>query len=136
MKKISKVSYLLLSMFIITCMFSFTNVEKLAKNHWQGIASYYHQKFNGRLTSTGEIFSNKKLTAANNFLKLGTMVKVTNLLNGKSVIVKVNDRMNRKNKRLIDLSQAAAKELGLIQQGIGKVEMEVLSNLDDFLASR
>lgn len=136
MKKISKVSYLLLSMFMITCMFSFTNVEKLAKNHWQGIASYYHQKFNGRLTSTGEIFSNKKLTAANNFLKLGTMVKVTNLLNGKSVIVKVNDRMNRKNKRLIDLSQAAAKELGLIQQGIGKVEMEVLSNLDDFLASR
>ena len=136
MKKISKVSYLLLSMFMITCMFSFTNVEKLAKNQWQGIASYYHQKFNGRLTSTGEIFSNKKLTAANNFLKLGTMVKVTNLLNGKSVIVKVNDRMNRKNKRLIDLSQAAAKELGLIQQGIGKLEMEVLSNLDDFLASR
>ncbi|MBK7690624.1 MAG: hypothetical protein IPJ31_05740 [Bacteroidetes bacterium] len=80
---------------VFTC-FSFTNIQKVSERKWQGIASYYHSKFEGRKTSTGEIFSNRKLTAANNFLKLGTKVRVTNLLNGKSVIVKINDRMNKK----------------------------------------
>lgn len=102
--------------------------KKTAQKSWKGIASYYHPKFNGRKTSTGEIFSNEKLTAANNFLKLGTMVKITNPKNNKTVVVKINDRMNARNKRLIDLSQAAAHKLGLIHQGIGEVEMEVLSD--------
>lgn len=111
-------------------LFSFTEVKKTADHAWTGIASYYHPKFNGRKTSTGEIFSNQKFTAANNFLKLGTLVRVTNLFNGKSVVVKINDRMNKKNRRLIDLSQAAARQLGLIQQGIGEVAMEVV-HFDD-----
>lgn len=93
---------------------------------WKGIASYYHSKFNGRLTSTGEVFSNKLFTAANNFLPLHTIVRVTNPANGKSVVVRINDRMNKRNTRLIDLSEAAARQLGLIRQGIGQVLMEVV----------
>lgn len=109
-----------------TLFVSFTGIEKVKDKSWKGIASYYHPKFNGRLTSTGEIFSNAKFTAANNFLRLGTLVKITNPENGKSVVVKINDRMNKHNKRLIDLSEAAARKLGLIKQGIGQVIMEVV----------
>jgi rare lipoprotein A len=108
----------------------------VSQQRWQGIASYYHPKFNGRKTSTGEIFSNTKLTAANNFLKLGTLVRIVNPKNGKSVVVKINDRMNAKNKRLIDLSQAAAEKLGLIQQGIGEVVMEVFPGETDYISTR
>lgn len=103
---------------------------------WQGKASYYHPKFNGRKTSMGEIFSNEKLTCANNFLKLGTYIRVTNMYNGKSVVVKVNDRMHAKNKRLVDLSQAAAKKLGLIQQGIGEVCIEIVDAAFNQIAFR
>lgn len=123
-------------MLIMIITLSFTNIKKVADNKWHGVASYYHSKFNGRKTSTGEIFNNKHLTAANNFLKLGTLVKVTNLINGKTVIVKVNDRMNKGNKRLIDLSQAAAKQLGIIQQGLGNVSVEIMGLQPDFVAFR
>ncbi len=138
MSHLKKISFLLLSMLIMVITLSFTNIniKKVADNKWHGVASYYHSKFNGRKTFTGEIFNNKHLTAANNFLKLGTLVKVTNLLNGKTVIVKVNDRMNKGNKRLIDLSQAAAKQLGIIHQGLGNVSIEVMGMQPDFLALR
>ncbi|HNF70963.1 MAG TPA: septal ring lytic transglycosylase RlpA family protein [Chitinophagaceae bacterium] len=91
---------------------------------WNGVASYYHSKFNGRKTSTGERFSNALFTCANNFLALGSYIRVTNLRNGKAVIVKVNDRMHPKNKRLVDLSQAAARELGFYKEGLGQVCIE------------
>jgi rare lipoprotein A len=116
--------------------FTMAQFKKVSQQRWQGIASYYHPKFNGRKTSTGEIFSNAKLTAANNFLKLGTLVRIVNPKNGKSVVVKINDRMNAKNKRLIDLSQAAAEKLGLIQQGIGEVVMEVFPGETDYISTR
>jgi rare lipoprotein A len=112
---------------LIISTFSFsTNTEKISSAVYSGIASYYHPKFNGRKTANGEIFNNEKFTAANNFLKLGTMVKVINPKNGKTVIVKINDRMNKKNHRLIDLTEAAARQLDIIQQGIGKVEIEII----------
>ncbi len=137
MKNLFKKGMLLIAgVFVFTLTFSFTNITKVAEKKWQGIASYYHTKFNGRKTSTGEIFNNRRFTAANNFLKLGTVVKVTNLLNGRSVIVKINDRMNKNNKRLIDLSQAAAAALGLLHQGIGKVSIEIMGTDADFLAVR
>jgi rare lipoprotein A len=120
---------------VFTC-FSFSNIQKVSERKWQGIASYYHSKFEGRKTSTGEIFSNRKLTAANNFLKLGTKVRVTNLLNGKSVIVKINDRMNKKNQRLIDLSHEAAKRLGFLKQGLGQVVIEIMDPQLEYLARR
>lgn len=104
--------------------------KKVAKNAWEGTASYYHNMFEGRKTANGEIFRQKKLTAANNFLPLGTWVRVTNTKNGKSVIVKINDRMNKRltHRRLIDMSREGARQLGYIHAGLAKVRMEVLPN--------
>lgn len=91
-----------------------------------GIASFYANKFNGRKTANGEIFSQKKLTAAHNSLPLGTYVRVTNLRNKKTVVVKVNDRLHHRNKRVIDLTRAAAQRLGFIKAGTTRVKIEVL----------
>jgi rare lipoprotein A len=91
-----------------------------------GIASFYANKFNGRHTANGEIFSQEKLTAASNTVPLNRWVRVTNLRNKKKVIVKINDRMHFRNKRLIDLSHAAAKKLGYTGWGLAKVKVEVL----------
>ena len=91
-----------------------------------GQASYYHQKFHGRKTASGHVFNQQKLTAACNVLPLGTRVRVTNLRNKKSVIVTVNDRLNKKTKRLIDLTYRAANTLGFIKRGLTRVKIEVL----------
>jgi rare lipoprotein A len=91
-----------------------------------GIASFYADKFEGLTTSTGEKFSQRKLTAAHNTLPLGTWIKVTNLRNKKSVIVRVNDRLHARNTRLVDLSREAAKRLDYIGYGLAKVKVEVL----------
>jgi rare lipoprotein A len=91
-----------------------------------GLASFYANKFNGRKTANGEIFSQSKLTCACNMLPLGTWVKVTNVRNGKSVIVKVNDRLHPKMRRVADLSRAAATKLGYTAQGLVRVKVEVL----------
>jgi rare lipoprotein A len=91
-----------------------------------GIASFYAKKFTGRKTSTGAIYNPTILTAACNQLPLGTCVKVTNLRNKKTVVVEINDHLHYKNKRLIDLSKAAAQKLGFISRGITRVKVEVL----------
>jgi rare lipoprotein A len=91
-----------------------------------GTASYYHDKFNGRQTANGEIFSQKKMTAACNVLPMGTWIKVTNLRNGKSVVVKTNDRLHPRMKRVVDLSRTAAQKIGYIGHGLAKVKVEVL----------
>ena len=91
-----------------------------------GIASFYHDKFEGRPTATGEIFDNDKFTAASNTLKLGSFVKVTNLSNMEVVYVKINDRMAKSNDRLIDLASIAAKKLSFHKKGITKVKVEVV----------
>lgn len=91
-----------------------------------GQASFYNDKFNGRKTASGEKFSQKKLTAACNKLPLGTKIKVTNIQNGKSVIVKINDRLHPKMKRIVDLSKAAAKKIGLTTAGVTRVKVEVV----------
>ncbi len=90
-----------------------------------GIGSYYGRQFQGRYTSSGERFDMYKLTAAHKNLPLGTYVVVTNLSNGKSVVVKINDRMPKSNHREIDLSYAAAKELNYITAGLAKVQIEI-----------
>jgi rare lipoprotein A len=91
-----------------------------------GIASFYDNKFEGRLTSNGEVFTQKKLTAASNTLPLNCWVKVTNLKNNRSVIVRITDRMHPKNKRLIDLSRSAASKLAYIGKGLTRVKVEYL----------
>lgn len=91
-----------------------------------GTASFYSNKFNGRQTANGEIYDSKKMTAAHNGLPLGTWIKVTNLRNKKSVVVKINDRLHYRNPRLVDLSRAAAKRLGYTGNGLTKVKLEVI----------
>lgn len=91
-----------------------------------GIASFYHNKFEGRKTATGETFRQSKFTAASNNFPLGTNVQVTNIKNDKSVIVRINDRMahsmSRKG-RIVDLSTSAAKSIGF-KEGLLKVKIE------------
>jgi rare lipoprotein A len=91
-----------------------------------GVASFYANKFNGRKTANGEIFSQKNFTAASNTLALNIWVKVTNLHNKKSAFVKITDRMHHRNKRLIDLSKAAAHQLGYTGWGLTRVRVDVL----------
>lgn len=91
-----------------------------------GMASYYAGKFNGRKTANGEIYDSKKLTAAHRTLKFGSMVKVTNLKNNKSVIVRINDRGPFAHSRIIDLSQVAAKEIDMLKSGTAKVKVELV----------
>ncbi len=91
-----------------------------------GTASYYANKFQGRKTATGELYDKDKMTCAHNALPLGTWVKVTNVRNKRSVIVKVNDRLHYKNKRLVDLSRAAAAKLGYLNRGLTRVKVEIL----------
>jgi rare lipoprotein A len=98
--------------------------KKFAKIQY-GVASYYHDKFQNRLTASGEKFDQKKMTAAHNGLPLNTWIRVTNLKNKRSVIVRVNDRLHRKNKRLVDLSNIAAKNLGYLGDGLTQVKVEV-----------
>jgi rare lipoprotein A len=102
-------------------------IERFATELKNGIASFYHDKFEGRKTANGEIFDNDKFTAACNTLKLGSYVKVTNISNGEVCYVKINDRMAATNTRLIDLASVAAKRLGFHEKGITKVKVEVVS---------
>jgi rare lipoprotein A len=91
-----------------------------------GMASYYAGKFNGRKTANGEIYDSKKLTAAHRTLKFGSMVKVTNLKNNKSVVVRINDRGPFAHSRIIDLSQVAAQEIDMLKSGTAKVSIELI----------
>lgn len=106
-----------------------TNKTTSKKNQrvFYGQASFYANKFHGRRTANGEIFSQDKLTAACNVLPLGTWIRVTNLRNGKSVIVKTTDRLHTRMRRLVDLSKAAAKKLDYISKGLTRVKVEVVS---------
>lgn len=92
----------------------------------RGIASWYGTKFNGQRTSDGETYNIYAMTAAHKTLPLPTFVQVTNLNNGKRVIVKVNDRGPFQKNRLIDLSYAAAAKLGIVATGTGLVEVKAI----------
>jgi rare lipoprotein A len=103
-----------------------THKKKGTEKIETGVASYYHSKFQGRPTASGEKYDATKMTAAHNRLPFGTRIKVTNLRNKRSVIVRVNDRLHHRNTRLVDLSRAAAAKLGYVGRGLAKVKVEVL----------
>jgi rare lipoprotein A len=94
----------------------------------RGSASYYAAKFDGRRTASGERFDNGAMTAAHRTLPFGTLVRVTNIANGRSVIVRINDRGPFTRGRMIDLSRAAAAELGLVTRGHGMVELALIAD--------
>ncbi|WP_231568191.1 septal ring lytic transglycosylase RlpA family protein [Novosphingobium malaysiense] len=93
----------------------------------QGMASYYGNEFAGRPTASGETFDPSALTAAHRTLPFGTEVQVTNELTGASVVVTINDRGPFHGNRVIDLSEAAARKIGLVRRGSGMVELAVLT---------
>lgn len=95
-------------------------------NAQAGKASYYHDRFNGRRTASGAPYNKHDLSAAHRTLPLGTRVRVTDAHSGRSVVVRINDRGPYARGRVIDLSRAAASEIGLIAKGVGKVQLEVL----------
>lgn len=91
-----------------------------------GRASYYGSAFAGRRTASGEIFNPDSMTAAHPSLPFGSIVRVTNIRNNRSVIVRINDRGPFVGKRIIDLSRAAASELGFVRRGTTTVRIELL----------
>lgn len=91
-----------------------------------GLAAYYHSDFHGRRTANGETFDHNGLTAAHKTLPFGTLVRVVNLRNNKSVVVRVNDRGPMQPDRVIDLTRRAATALGFIHQGMTRVALEIL----------
>lgn len=93
-----------------------------------GTASFYGRELRGNRTASGERFNPDDLTAAHPSLPFGTMLRVTNPRNGDSVMVRVNDRGPFHSNRVIDLSEAAAKEIGIARMGSGKVELAVLND--------
>jgi rare lipoprotein A len=97
----------------------------------QGIASWYGGKFHGRLTSSGEVFDTNEMTAAHRTLPFGTIVKVTNQDNGRSAVVKINDRGPFVEGRIIDLSRAAAEELDMVGQGVAHVSLDIVDFVTD-----
>jgi rare lipoprotein A (peptidoglycan hydrolase) len=103
-----------------------SNQTEPANNRFvaEGKASYYGNKFNGRRTASGEYFNLRHFTAAHRTLAFGTNVKVTNLNNGKNVIVRINDRGPFMRGRIIDVSPAAAREIGLLGNGTANVRIE------------
>jgi rare lipoprotein A (peptidoglycan hydrolase) len=110
----------------------FKNLGKDAwKNEMEGIASWYGEDFNGRLTANGEVYDMYKFTAAHKTLPLGTVVKVTNLDNGKTVEVRINDRGPYVQGRIIDLSRTAGRAIGMREAGTAQVKLEVVHWPDD-----
>lgn len=112
---------LLIFLFLSNQIFS----QKLYET--EGFASYYAEDFHGKLTSSGEVYDMHKLTCAHPYLPFNTWLKVTNLANQKSVIVRVNDRGPFAKNRIIDLSYAAARQLGMLGPGTIYVKIEIVS---------
>ena len=116
--------------FSFTKKSSTTSTSLKSSNIITGLATYYASKFEGNLTATGEVFHHCNLTAASNFFALNTWVKVTNLLTGQSIIVRINDRMHpsmSQKGRILDLTMTGAKQLKIVNRGIAKVKIEPVS---------
>jgi rare lipoprotein A len=93
----------------------------------EGLAAYYSNRLDGRKTASGQIFDQSALTAAHPTLPFGTKVKVTNTKNGRSVVVRINDRGPTQPGRVIDLSRAAAGKLAMLRAGLVPVKLEVVA---------
>lgn len=100
-----------------------------APNSAEGVASWYGPGFDGNLTANGEVFDTTKLTAAHQTLPFDTLVRVTNMANGRVVVVRINDRGPFVGGRIIDLSQAAAERLDMLGPGTARVRLELLSEM-------
>jgi rare lipoprotein A len=118
-----------LLLFILLCTSAFS--QSLPQT---GKASYYSDRFQHRKTRSGQRYDKRKLTAAHRTLPLGTFVKVTNLKNNKCVVVKINDRGPMVKDRCIDLSRAAAKQIGMLKSGVVPVKVEAFKGINNLMA--
>ena len=117
-----KLIFLTISLIACTLL---ANAQSKNRYKEKGIASFYADYFQGRQTASGDYYSHNKFTAAHRKLPFGTWVKVTNLDNNRSVIVRINDRGPFIDGRIIDLSKSAAKQIGDLRQGLFKVRIKV-----------
>ncbi len=104
-----------------------TTTPQRGRKVGEGEASYYHASLEGHATASGEPYRGARLTAAHRSLPFGSKVRVTNLKNGRSVTVKVNDRGPFVPRRVIDLSRAAARQLGMLERGHARVKLELIA---------
>lgn len=129
------VKTLLVVVLIVVCSSLFADTPSrypvTFETELQGFASWYGGKFHGRLTSSGEVFDTNDMTAAHKTLPFGTIVKVTNQDNGKSALVKINDRGPFVEGRIIDLSRAAAERLDMVGQGVARVSLDIVDFVTD-----
>jgi len=102
-----------------------------SKKVFTGLSSYYGKDFHGKLTANGEIFDMYGLTAAHKTIPLNTIVRITNLDNDKSLILRINDRGPYVGDRILDCSYGAAKKLGFVNDGVTEVKIEVIEWGDD-----
>lgn len=121
-KRIRKWAFYLFLWFLI----DFFSVYLNDRYGYVGVASYYSHPFHGRRTANGEIFNKYHLTAAHRRLPFGTKVEVKNLKNGRSVVVRINDRGPYIRGRIIDLSWEAARRLDILEKGLVKVQLKYL----------
>lgn len=124
-------NYILLLVTVISFVLSTSAVAQTS-----GRASYYGNRFHGRMTSEGSVYHRDSMTCAHRTLPFGTVLKVTNKKNGKVVVVRVNDRGPFVRGRVIDLSYAAAKHLGMLAQGVVAVKIEKLGHESDPLVAQ
>jgi rare lipoprotein A len=107
------------------------NANAKVAYHETGVASYYHDWFDGKNTANGEIFSQGEMTCAHLYLPFGTKLKITNLKNKKHIEVRVNDRGPYVDGRIIDLSRLAAAKLNMLDEGIACVKIEVIEKFSE-----
>jgi rare lipoprotein A len=112
-------------------LFNSIGLAKTEKNEFSesqtGIASYFNDKYHGKKTASGELYNKNALTTTHATLPFGTILHVVNLQNNRSVDVRVNSRAHKNNRRLLDLSKQAAKDLDFLQAGIARVKITILS---------
>ncbi|RMG71338.1 MAG: septal ring lytic transglycosylase RlpA family protein [Nitrospirae bacterium] len=126
MKKLTTLAIFLICILLLVSCASAPRYQTLPEGKAVMVASWYGPKFHGRKTASGEVFDMYRLTAAHKSLPFGTRLRVTNPENGKSVVVKINDRGPFVRGRDLDLSYGAARRIGLIQKGTSRVYVEVL----------
>jgi rare lipoprotein A len=126
-----KTGVIIFSILMLT-VYSFKSVSQITDPNYQsaalyGTASFYGDDFHGRQTASGQRFNMDLMTAACNVLPIGTMVIVINTRNDKFIVVRINDRLSKSNRRILDLSMEAARKLDFIKQGLAQVRIEILS---------
>jgi rare lipoprotein A len=112
---------------VIAVSLAYAAVEIHDRYSMTGIASWYGRRFMGKTTANGEIFDPEEMTAAHRRLAMGTIVRVTDLKNKRQVVVRINDRGPYIPGRIIDLSRAAARQLGMLKRGLALIRIDVVA---------